>query len=546
MEKKYSCLVVIPARGGSKGIPRKNLRNLNGKPLIYYAITSALNSTFKPDVVVSTDDKEIAAIALQLGADVVERDESIANDVATLDPVIFDAYVKTCRAYNTVYDFIITLQPTSPLLKTASLDSAITQLSQSPLVDTIISAKNDTHLTWVMKDGCYYKNYEKRVNRQQLPQVYKETGGFLITRSEIISNDNRIGNAVDLYILNDGEGIDIDSSEDWAVCEYHLRRKKILFVVRGNAVIGLGHAYNTLLLANDLVTHDIKFLVSNDSELAYKKISSNNYFVQVQQSKNIADDVIAFSPDVVINDCLDTSSDYILTLKRQGIQVVNFEDLGSGAKHADLVINAIYPEKDLAPKHYFGHKYFLVRDEFLLAKKYSGASIVKRVLITFGGVDPNNFTLKVCRSIQKYCLINQIEVNVVLGFGYAHNVDEVINTGVRVHKNVSNIATLMSGVDLIFTSAGRTLYEIASLHVPAIVLAQNERELTHLFGSIEHGFINLGLGEKIEDQLLVTKFIEVCGDYDLRCYMSSLMRDFDVSGNRARVLTLINNLLELS
>jgi len=545
MDKSYYCLVVIPARGGSKGIPRKNLRNLNGKPLIYYAIKNALNSTYKPHVVVSTDDKEIAAIALQLGADVVERPESIANDAATLDPVIYDAYIKASQINNSSYDLVITLQPTSPLLKTSSLDNAIRKIIQNTSVDTIISAKDDTHLTWTMRNGSYYKNYEKRVNRQQLPQVYRETGGFLITRSELVSMDNRIGNNVDLYILNDGEGIDIDSSEDWAVCEYHLRKRNVLFVVRGNNEIGLGHVYNTLLLANDLVTHEIKFLVGSDSELAYQKINENNYTVEMQRSQDIADDVINYSPDVVINDCLDTSEDYVSKLKENGIIVVNFEDLGSGAKHADLVINAIYPEKVLAPRHYFGHKYFLIRDEFLLAKKHNVSPLVKKVLVTFGGVDPNNFTLKVCRAIQKYCQNNQIIVDVVLGFGYGHNIDEIIDTGVQVHKNISNIATFMSEADVIFTSAGRTLYEIASLYVPAIVLAQNERELTHLFGSVEHGFVNLGLGEYVEDELLISKFREVSENCDLRSYMSGLMREFDVSGNRSRVVTLVNNLLEL-
>ena len=85
-------LVVIPARGGSKGIPRKNLRSLNGKPLIFYSIQCALQSKFVTDVYVSSEDDEILAISKKLKAKVHNRSEELADDISTLDPVIFSAY----------------------------------------------------------------------------------------------------------------------------------------------------------------------------------------------------------------------------------------------------------------------------------------------------------------------------------------------------------------------------------------------------------------------------------------------------------------------
>jgi len=177
-----SVLVVIPARGGSKGIPRKNLRTLAGKPLIYYGIKASLASKYKPDVCVSSDDEEVLSIAKQIGAKVVKRDSQIAQDATTLDPVVYDAYKQLEGLENKQYDLIVTLQPTSPLLKTASLDDAIDLIVSNSEVETVIAATDDTHLTWKKEEGVFLPNYKERVNRQYLPSVFKENGGLLITR----------------------------------------------------------------------------------------------------------------------------------------------------------------------------------------------------------------------------------------------------------------------------------------------------------------------------------------------------------------------------
>src|SRR5687767_2294422 len=131
-------LVIIPARGGSKGIPRKNLRPLNGVPLISYSINLALQSSFKPDVFVSTDDAEIAYFAEKFGAQVHMRDPNLGGDKITLDPVIYEAYTTIAKKLNKQYDFVITLQPTSPLLSVKSLDLAIGQMINNPEIETTL------------------------------------------------------------------------------------------------------------------------------------------------------------------------------------------------------------------------------------------------------------------------------------------------------------------------------------------------------------------------------------------------------------------------
>lgn len=107
-------LAVIPARGGSKGIPRKNVRLMAGKPLIYYAIHNAKTCEMITDVAVTSDDEEILHIAEEYGADALQRSSELAKDAVTLDPVIYDAMLQMEKLKGTTYDVIITLQPTSP------------------------------------------------------------------------------------------------------------------------------------------------------------------------------------------------------------------------------------------------------------------------------------------------------------------------------------------------------------------------------------------------------------------------------------------------
>lgn len=536
-------LVVIPARGGSKGIPRKNLRLLNGKPLIYYAIQTALKSKYDVDIYVSSEDDEILNTASQFGAKTHKRDMSIADDKTTLDPVIYAAYKYAKQKENKIYSYIITMQPTSPLLKTDSLDRAIFQAVSNQEIETIISAKDETHLSWRKEHNKFIPNYEKRVNRQYLTPAFTETGGFFITKNNIITPENRIGKNVELYLLMEGEEVDIDTYEDWNLCEFHLKRKHILFVVTGNKTVGLGHVYNTLLIANDILNHKVTFLVDSESQMAYDKISSKNYPVIIQKHKNILEDIKAINPDLLVNDRLDTSVDYMTALKKLDLKVINFEDIGGGAKNADLVINAIYPEKQVLKNHYFGHDYFILRDEFIYSQQKSILREVKNVLITFGGVDPNNYTKKVIEIIFEYCLSNNIKITVIAGFGY-DKYDTIKNfKNISILENITNISKYMLEADIIFTSAGRTTYEIASIGTPTIVMAQNERELTHFFASSEFGFLNLGLGYNVTKDELYNNFVELIEAYDSREYMSSLMKKNDLKNGRKTIRKLIQNLI---
>lgn len=534
-------LIIIPARGGSKGIPRKNLRTLNGKPLIYYAIKNALSiSTCIIDCYVSSDDDEILLIASKFGSKIIKRGNTISNDQSTLDPVIFDAFTRIVDIEKKNYDLVITLQPTSPLLRKETIESAINKIEEFN-IDTLISGVYDSHLTWLKEADKYVPNYEKRVNRQFLPQIYKETGGFVITKSTFVTENSRFGNNVQVFPVSKKEGIDIDDADDWNLCEYYMSRKTILFVVTGNSIVGMGHVYNTLSIANEILQHKIIFLVDKDSELAFRKIAEYNYEVHIQKNENIIDDISILKPDVIINDILDTKKEYISLLKDKNFLVINFEDLGSGSEEADMVINAMYPEKRIIPNHFYGSKYFILRDEFLYTKKKNITQKVKKILISFGGVDPNNFTKRVLDIILEYCKLNKIQITVVAGLGYSYIKELKKNySGIKIKQNVKNISDEILDADLVFTSAGRTTFEVASIGVPCIVLCQNNRETTHFFASQKNGFYNLGLGNEIEDRIIFEVFIS-CLSPEVRELMNRRMLEKQINHGKKRVITLIKD-----
>lgn len=176
-------LAVIPARGGSKGIPRKNMRLMHGKPLVSYAIENALSCSLISDVVVSSDSEEVLAYASQFeDVTCLDRSSELAQDAVTLDPVIYDAVVRCEDKSGIKYDTVVTLQPTSPLLTVDTLTRALQSFINNE-TDSMISVVNTPHLRWKKDDkGRIVQDYIKRLNRQQLPPSYLETGAFLYAK----------------------------------------------------------------------------------------------------------------------------------------------------------------------------------------------------------------------------------------------------------------------------------------------------------------------------------------------------------------------------
>lgn len=539
-------LVVIPARGGSKGIPRKNVRSLAGRPLLSYAIETALRSRYEPTVVVSSEDPEILALSAQLGASIHRRAPELATDSVTLDPVVQTAVRDVEATLGRSFDIVVTVQPTSPLLTVATLDEVIERLLDRPDLETVLTATEDTHLRWRRRPGepsRFEPLFTARLNRQELPATYRETGGVVACRRATLERGSRIGEAIDLVLVSGAEAIDIDGREDWALCEWYLTHRDIVFVVAGYPEIGLGHVYNAVAVANGLVRHRVRFLVTKPSQLAYDVLERLNFEVHRQRTDDLVADVLALRPQVVVNDRLDTDATEIRRLKEAGLVVINFEDLGEGAREADLVINAMYPERERVPNHYYGHRYVCLRPEFTLVRPRPISPTVERVTLTFGGTDPCNLTGRVLDAIYPICRERGIAVTVILGLGYSARATLLSRPGVEVVEAVSDMAMRLREADLVFTSAGRTTFEVAAVGTPAIVLAQNHRELTHFFASRTHGFRHLGLGTEVDPATIRRVFLQLIDRPELRRRMQERMLAQDLRSGTERVVRLLERVV---
>ena len=226
--QKTKMIAIIPARGGSKGIPRKNIKLLSGKPLIAYAIETAMNSRYIDNVVVSTDDEEIAEIAKAYGAKIIMRPQALAEDHVPLDPVIYHAVTAVERDEDLQYDYFLTIQPTSPLLQTTTLDTMIEKMVEGDY-DTIMSVKAENDLFWIKKDARFSPLYKERKNRQYLDPIYRETGAVVISRRAVLSENNRIGENISLFELPDEETVDIVYNQDLETAVSLRWRRKIVF-----------------------------------------------------------------------------------------------------------------------------------------------------------------------------------------------------------------------------------------------------------------------------------------------------------------------------
>jgi CMP-N-acetylneuraminic acid synthetase/spore coat polysaccharide biosynthesis predicted glycosyltransferase SpsG len=532
-------LAVIPARAGSKGIPNKNVRIVAGHPLVYYAIRNALESDFVTDVVVTTDSNEVRIIAQQMGAKVRWRDAALCADDVTLDAVVYDAIPP-----DTDWDLIVTMQPTSPTLRVETLDEAIS-MALSEGYDTMISVVNDPRLSWMTDDnGGVVPRYEKRLNRQWLPAEYAETGAFLISCPNYVSESSRIGGRVGVFEIPGDEGIDVDTFDDLRSVAAHLEGEKVAIYVNGNNTRGIGHIYRALEMADEFYSKpDIYYDINQTDPKVFGQTTHN--LIGVDGIADLFERCREKGYTVFINDILTTSIDYMIGLRSvvPGAKVINFEDDGEGAIKADLVFNALYSDDDL-PQVKAGEKYYIAAKTFLFYKPIKIRDRVERIFISFGGADPQNYSdrlLEIITSDKKY---DRYHFTVVLGRAKL-NVERLLEyndyPNIDVLYDVSNMPELMSSCDMAITSRGRTGYELAILGIPSIAMAQNPREEKHGFVSNENGFTYLGLNPP--DEIIKSNLdMYLSLSREARQRFQNMLLSHDLRSGRKRVMGLINGL----
>lgn len=232
MAHKMTTIAIIPARGGSKGIPRKNLMSLAGRPLIAYAIEAALTAQSVDKVIVSTDDKEIAEVSKKLGAEVpFLRPTELSDDNAPMLGVLCHA-LQWCEQTDAV-DALVLLQPTSPLRTHTHIDEAVA-LFFKHTPSSVVSVMNVPHqynpfsvmtlennqLRPFMADGSSF------VRRQDKPRVYARNGpAVLVCDPKTLKSGKLYGAHCVPYLMDEHASLDIDTPSDIDYAQWLLTRK---------------------------------------------------------------------------------------------------------------------------------------------------------------------------------------------------------------------------------------------------------------------------------------------------------------------------------
>lgn len=215
-------LAIIPARGGSKGIPRKNIRPLAEHPLLTWTIAASLNAAQITRTVVSTDDEEIRTTALSYGAEVpLLRPAELSNDGAQTESALLHVLTTLKEKENYIPDAVVLLQPTSPIRFQGTIDAAITAFINGKF-DAVLSVFEGHHFHW-RPDGTPLYDYKNRPLRQDLTdenRIVAETGSLYVTKTETLcSEKNRLGGNIGTFETTLLENFDIDTLEDFRLAE---------------------------------------------------------------------------------------------------------------------------------------------------------------------------------------------------------------------------------------------------------------------------------------------------------------------------------------
>lgn len=495
---------VIPARGGSAGVPRKNLRVIGGVPLIVRAISTALRALDADHIVVVTDDREIAAVSREQGVVVVLEEQPTPGD-ETLDTKILRNLPKLRELGAQDDDAVVTLQPTSPLMP-ASAITRTAELLRDPGVSSVLTVTDSRHLEWVRDaSGSYVPAYAARVNRQALPARYRETGGVIAARlADIERARTRVIEPVALIELDDKEGLDVDSFADLYAAAHLLTRLRIVIRTDAAPALGMGHVYRSLAIASELARHDLRIFTSASMPLGGRFFDRYPYrHDELDSDDAFLAEVERLQPDLVLFDLLDTHAAFIDAIRERvpAVKVATFEDVGSGALSSDLVVSEFLPVPDGVRGSLVGIENAILAPSFEIAKPENAFNErVGNVVVLFGGTDPSGLAVRALDSLERAGYTGA--VTVVRGLGAAPVSLEPRPFHVELLTDVSYMPGVLRQADFAFTSAGRTVIELAQMGVPSIGLAQNAKELGHTHAIAQNGVDMLGLGTAVDDDIL--------------------------------------------
>jgi len=225
MSRPTRCIAIIPARIGSKGIPRKNIKDFCGKPLISWLV-EALNASSIDEVIVSTDGKEIKDCVNAIALDkvrVFNRHPDTAKDEASSESVVLDYLERTQHDDD---DIVILAQATSPWTQPEDINQAVDKVINNEC-DSLLSVVPNHAFLWNGKGESINYDYSNRPRRQDMADQYMENGAFYITRAgRFKTSQNRLGGKIGYYIMPAYSAIELDDEHDWLLAEAIMQQLK--------------------------------------------------------------------------------------------------------------------------------------------------------------------------------------------------------------------------------------------------------------------------------------------------------------------------------
>lgn len=535
--------IVIPAIKKNAVIPDQLVKKLAGVTLIERALNTARACAKNEDIIVLTDSEEIALICERAQ---VRYSRNPAIRFKSWDIVEEMRELLTSLALE--YRHCVILRASAPLLTWVDLEAAWKRYLGA-CADSLVTVRKMRQRIWQAAPVGSEQLLAEALRDNDAGQSYViETRALFILKLDFLQPGGSPGKRNIPYFLDD-RGLEILSYQDWWICERLLERRHVAFVVAGYPAIGMGHVYRALMLAHEISAHKITFVCTSLSELAARNVANRDYYVVSQGAEPLWQTVLDLRPDLVVNDFLDTEADYMGHLRDAGVRIVNFEDEGPGAGLADLVINALMPPRMEKRNTRCGPAYFCLRDEFVSARRNPLRPHVGTLLITFGGTDQHNATLRVLRITEPICRAFGISLRIVAGPGYLYKkeledeIEAMANPLISFTWATNIMSRMMEGADLAICSAGRTVYELAHMRVPGIVLATHEREASHYFARPKHGFAFAGIMGRVDDLRIRNVFLAMLKQ-DRRARYWQRQNSLSFQGNKERVIGLMMDQLE--
>lgn len=489
-------VAVIPARGGSKGVPRKNLRTVDGMPLVGRTVMAAQQAANVGVIVVSSDDPEVLAVAGHWShgdPDVIlhRRPDHLAGPDVTVAEVVDDALTIDGNDHDGT---VVVLQPSSPFTDPLLIDACVDALHGGPF-DSVATVAGDGHATWTA-DGPLHstpKNRQMATNNH-----WRETGAVValaefpaqggpLTGAPMVGRAHMLFDPVDELpglppVAYERYALDVDTPADFAAARDLATRGRVVFMVTAGRQTGSGHVHRALTLADELAAHDVRFIFTQEAERwAVDLVKRRGYPVCTDWPRTPEG---ALNADLVVADCLDRARTIVDECGRHGPALAAFECLDPDVvARADLLVNALYEQ---APG-LTGPAWEPLRPEFTtplhLALLPGAPPAQGRVIVTMGGTDPAHLTERFANAAYHHgpgrddegmeVADDDRDVRVIWPPGRADECPE------HLARWDGSVSEAFAWADVAVTSAGRTVLEAAAMTCATIAVCANDREVTH-------------------------------------------------------------------